>query len=144
IRFLPRGPVHAAGVSIRTARHEQNGTCIHEAWQCTGNSVWELRWKLPERAQEYRPAGEPPAVLERTRTLIRSLISGGYFNNAWEAYEIYKACRQSIGNHLRPLTLKYAIFSFVAGNQHSPLQVLQKGDHQAWIATTSNETADGN
>ncbi len=141
IRFLPHGPIHAARVNIRTARHEQNGKCIHEAWECAPDSAWELRWRLPERSPEYRPAAEPPALLERTRTLIRSLISGGYFHTPWEAFEIYRACRHSIGNQLRPLTLNYALLSFTG--EDKPLQVLLKGDHQTWIETTCKQTADG-
>jgi hypothetical protein len=140
IRFLPQGPVHSPCVSIRTARHERNGKCIHQAWECTAETHWELRWKLPERTPEYRPAGEPAALLERTRSLVRSLISGGYFNHPWEAFEIYKACRHTIGNQLRPLTLKYALLSFIGGDQDSHLRVLPNGDHQAWIAAAAKET----
>lgn len=139
IRFLPQGQIGSASTTIRTERRERDGKCVHEAWQCTGNADWELLWKLPERMPECRPAAEPAALLDRTRTLIRSLIAGGYFNNPWETFEIFKACRHTIGNRLRPLTLKYALLSFTGGEKQGLLQARQNGDHQVWVATRSNE-----
>lgn len=137
IRFLPQSPDRSALISIRTSRKERNGKYIHEAWECTGDGTWELLWKLPEQADIPRPAA--PALFERTRALIRCLVAGGYFNNPWEAFEIYKACRQSIGNQLRPLTLKYGLLSFLTGGTDALLRVLRQGNHVSWVAASSKE-----